>query len=111
FHERADSDTLFRLAGNRYAQGQANTLRRRADELTAAMRAAEGREQRRLAQELESVTAALLDIEEFVKRIEAVTHATDERGERAGWKPERDDGILLNLAPLHTLIPAWSAEP
>jgi hypothetical protein len=28
-----------------------------------------------------------------------------------GWRPELDDGVLINLAPLHTLMPAWSAEP
>jgi len=49
--------------------------------------------------------------EEIDAHLAAVTNAVNTRGEVVGWRPEIDDGVLLNLAPLHTLMPSWAAEP
>lgn len=53
----------------------------------------------------------LEDVAALAAAVRAALHQTDQRGAPAGWRPEPDDGVLLNLAPLHALIPAWPAAP
>jgi len=65
--------------------------------------AAEGRERRDLDRELAGVEEALADVGEFAARIDRVIDR--------GYVPHIDDGVLINMAPLWELIPAWQAEP
>ena len=112
FHERITRDTLFLLAGNRYLGGKHNRVRADLADLAQRIQAApRGAERRRLEKERDSKEALLLDLEAFARNVAEVTSRANERGEIAGWAPELDDGVLLNLAPIHSLIPAWSAEP
>ena len=60
---------------------------------------------------MESLETRLTDLEAFARNLSEVTSRKDSEGETVGWSPEPDDGVLLNLAPLYTLMPAWSAEP
>ncbi|MBA3474045.1 MAG: hypothetical protein H0T57_12605 [Rubrobacter sp.] len=112
FHERITPDTLYLLAGNRYLGGEINRLRGEISELNARATATpQGGEKKHLAKELEATEELLLDLEAFARTLSRVTSQTNSRGEVAGWRPELDDGVILNLAPLHALMPSWSAEP
>lgn len=68
-------------------------------------------ERRRLEREIDAFEGELTDLETFAKALAAVTSQTNTRGEIVGWAPEVDDGVLINLAPLWTLLPSWSTEP
>jgi len=111
FHERVTRDTLYSIQGPRYLGGKLNQTRLRIAELAAAGTAAQGAEQRRLRRERDDLEKALSDLEAFAQRLAAIASARNERGETVGWAPEPDDGVILNLAPLHTIVPAWSSEP
>jgi hypothetical protein len=112
FHERLTPDSLYLIMGNRYLGAKVNATRVRIEELRAAAQAVpQGRERRRLEGELDGAMTVLCDLEEFSRLLGAVTSQVSERGEVVGWRPEIDDGVLINLAPLQTLMPAWSAEP
>lgn len=111
FHERATRDTLYLVQGGRYLGGKINQTRLRAEDLAAQAQSASGGERRRLEREREQALALLAELEGLAKALRAVTDAQDERGETVGWKPQPDDGVILNLAPLHALLPAWPAEP
>ena len=47
----------------------------------------------------------LLDLEEFGANVQAVVRRANDRGEVVGYEPDLDDGVVLNAAPLHELIP------
>lgn len=112
FHERITPDTLFLLGGNRYLGGGISRSRDEISDLSArASTAPQGGEKKSLAKELEAAEELLLDLETFARNLSGVTSQTNSRGEAVGWRPELDDGVILNLAPLHTLMPSWSAEP
>ena len=68
-------------------------------------------EQRRLEREIDAYEGELTDLEAFARALAAVTSQTNTRGEIVGWAPEVDDGVLINLAPLWTLLPSWPTEP
>jgi hypothetical protein len=86
FHERLHAGSLALIQGPRYLQGALGELRG-------------------------DTAGRLEDGHAFAARIRAALDQTDERGAAVGWRPEHDDGVLLNLAPLHALVPAWPAEP
>lgn len=111
FHERLTADTLFLLKGNRYLGAKMNATQQRIKELGQAINAAEGRERKRLEKELAETEDIFADLEAFDKKLSAILEKTNERGEVVGWKPELDDGVVLNIAPLRNLIPSWKAEP
>jgi len=111
FHERLTSDTLFLLKGNRYLGAKMNATRQKITDLHTVLKTAEGRERKRLEKDLAEQEDLFADLEAFEKNITAVLEKTNERGEVVGWKPELDDGVILNLAPLRELIPSWRAEP
>nr|MBA2713581.1 hypothetical protein [Rubrobacteraceae bacterium] len=87
-------------------------VRDRISELSERVSTApQGSEKKRLARDLEALETHLTDLEAFARTLSEVTSRKSSEGETVGWRPELDDGVLLNLAPLHTLMPAWSAEP
>jgi len=100
FHERLNGDSLQSLLGGRYLQGRINGLQ-----------SALGERHSTIGDDRAAVDQLLADAEEFTRRIRGVIERTNERGEQVGWCPEIDDGVLINLAPLHTLMPAWATEP
>ena len=61
------------------------------------------RDRRALGKEADDLEKLLLDLEEFAKRLKAITDR--------GYTPHIDDGVILNMAPLHEIIPSWSKEP
>lgn len=57
------------------------------------------------AKKLEDEQDALAELEQFERTIRAVVEMKDERGAIVGYDPHRDDGVIINAAPLHALIP------
>lgn len=110
FHEKATVDTLPLILGNRYVAGKINKLKNRIDEVNGAKSSSAGREKKMAEKELEGLETALSDLLDFEKALRQVLETKDERGRTAGWTPEIDDGVILNLAPLRDLMPSWK-EP
>ncbi len=113
FHERASVDTLSTLAGRRFAAGQLYLLDTELDRLIAAKEAAKGNSAavNRLQRELEPIEERARDLRGLLDHVNAIIQQTDADGVTVGWRPERDDGVLINLAPLHPLLPSWTKEP
>jgi hypothetical protein len=111
FHERMTVDSLFLIQSTRYLGGRINALRSRIDEIMSAIQEAAGRERKQLEKERESLERALLDCEDLDAALTRIIQATDETGKTVGWKPELDDGVILNMAPLRELFPSWKVEP
>lgn len=111
FHERISPDTLALIRGNRYLASKINQTQLAITEVQGRIPAAQGKQKRDLEKELERLMALQSDLEAFDRAIGAVLTARNERGETVGWRLEIDDGIILNLAPLYELMPAWKTEP
>lgn len=93
FHERLSPDSLPHIRNSlvepriRLAERQAQDLRSRAQS------------DRKLAKQADR----LLELADDLRRFSAHLKEAAE----AGWTPHIDDGVLLNAAPLHELLPSW----
>jgi len=93
FHERFTRDTLFHIRNNiveprlRMAERQIADLRLRSETDRSARK------------EIDRLRDLCDDLGEFSKRLRAVAEK--------GYVPHIDDGVLLNAAPLHQLLPSW----
>lgn len=104
YYHRLNQDTLPKLLGPRYLGGKIERVRQAIAELRpqdGSTRSLSRQEEKRLG-ELDEL---LVDLEEFGSRIQQVIRLRNERGETVGWSPKLDDGVVLNAAPLHALIP------
>ena len=110
FHERATRDTLPLILGSRYVGGMINHLHNRLAELEEALKTAQGRDKKQLEKEEAEKGSDLQELQRFEAALRRVLERKNERGETAGWTLEVDDGVILNLAPLAELMPAWK-EP
>jgi hypothetical protein len=103
FHERLTRDTLF-VVQRKYLDGKIRfTQQALAEARVNAEQAASARERRALNKAADDLEKVMADLAEFGKRLKAVTDR--------GYDPDIDDGVILNLAPLADVIPAWSKEP
>jgi type I restriction-modification system DNA methylase subunit len=115
FHEKATADTLPLLRGNRYLGGRLNRLRQdQAARLKAAedaKRAGDRPAESQARRDASQIAELLEELQEFDRRLEAATRVPikDENGRdtTARWEPELDDGVYINAAPLHELLPSW----
>jgi hypothetical protein len=92
FQERFTKETLFTV--KKLADEQLNLLNRRAADLRP-----ESTSNRAKAKALDAILEQVDDLAEFITRIEVIT--------QRGYTPCIDDGVLLNAAPLHPLLPSW----
>lgn len=103
FHERLTRDTLFVLQ-RQYVDRKINLTRQQlAEQRIRVEKAATARERRELNRQAEDLERLLLDVEEFARRLKAITDR--------GYTPHIDDGVILNMSPLWEVIPSWSKEP
>jgi len=93
FHERLTRDTLFQIKNDIIEPRLRMTERAIVDLRPKAQR------DRQARKELDGLLELRDDLAEFSKRLWAV-------GEK-GYRPHIDDGVLLNAAPLHELLPSW----
>src|SRR5260370_13067822 len=100
------------LQGHHYVGGRIHRTRREGQGRRVRVGPMpQGAERRKLEREIDALEGELADLEAFAKALAAVASQTNPRGEIVGWTPEVDDGVLINLAPLWTLLPSWSTEP
>jgi hypothetical protein len=92
FHERFDKNTLFTVRN--LVEERFRLLERE----IADKRLAAGTN-RCLAKDVDKFMDVADDLREFSRRIKEITDR--------GYSPHIDDGVLLNAAPLHPLLPSW----
>jgi hypothetical protein len=103
FHERITKDTLF-VVQRKYLDAKIKLTRQLLAEKRAAAKAeSNARERRALNKQADDIEKLLLDLEEFAKNLKAITDR--------GYDPDIDDGVILNLVPLASVMPSWSKEP
>jgi len=92
FQERLTSNSLFEV--RRIVEERLRLLEREiADKRIPAVT------NRALAKELDKLLELSDDLRDFSKNLQNII--------QAGYTPHIDDGVLLNAAPLHTLLPSW----
>jgi hypothetical protein len=92
FHEKFNTNTLFTI------RNMLDERRRLLDRTISDKRAVVGNN-RALAKELDKLLEIADDLREFSERIKDIIDR--------GYTPHIDDGVLLNAAPLHTILPSW----
>lgn len=103
FHERITKDTLF-VVQRKYLDAKVKLTKQLLAEAKAAAKAEpNARERRALNKQADELEKLLADLDEFAKRLKAITDK--------GYDPDINDGVILNLAPLAEVLPAWSKEP
>jgi type I restriction-modification system DNA methylase subunit len=93
FHERLGPDTMFRLR-NEFVDPRL----RLAEREIADLRARAGKD-RKAAKELDRMLDLADDLGKFTLNLKAIAER--------GYTPQIDDGVLLNAAPLHEVLPSW----
>jgi len=105
YYHRLTRDTLY-LAVQRYVEPKLNHTRSRMSEVKSRLdelgQGAPRREKRRLEREfedLEKLEAEVVEFREALQRVIAL-----------GYEPDLDDGVIINIAPLHEVVPWREAE-
>jgi hypothetical protein len=92
FHERFDKNTLFTVRN--LVEERLRLLERKITDMRPA-----AANNRGVARDLDKLMDMADDLRELSKRIKEITDR--------GYTPHIDDGVLLNAAPLHPLLPSW----
>jgi hypothetical protein len=110
-HERATPNTIATLQGNGYLGGHLHRTESELTDLVSRAAKAGGIEKADLIKRARALSEMIEDLKAFDSRLTAVGQfsITDQHGipKTVRWEPELDDGVLLNAAPLHELMPAW----
>ncbi len=92
FHEKFDKNTLFTVRN--LVEERLRLLERKITDMRPA-----AANNRGVARDMDKLADMADDLREFSKRIKEITDR--------GYTPHIDDGVLLNAAPLHPLLPSW----
>lgn len=92
FHEKFDENTLFTVRN--LVEERLRLLERKITDMRPA-----AANNRGVARDMDKLVDMADDLREFSKRIKEITDR--------GYTPHFDDGVLLNAAPLHPLLPSW----
>jgi len=104
-HERITRMTLYTLQRG-YLDHKLNGLRLAIGDLRARLEGRTGHARRQVERQIEQLTQLLDEVAEFARTMEEIV--------RGGYEPAPDwidDGIILRMAPLWSLIPLWWREP
>ena len=102
YYHRITGDTLWKVLSD-YVEPKIEHERRRLGELESkvakAQAAGSGPQEREVGREIERQKAILEELAQFRADIREVAEM--------GYQPDRDDGVIINIAPLHKLVP-WT---
>ena len=100
YYHRITGDTLWKVLSD-YVEPKIEHERRRLGELESkvakARAAGSGPQEREVGREIERQKALLDELAQFRADIREVAEM--------GYQPDRDDGVIINIAPLHKLVP------
>jgi len=88
----------------RYVDPKIALEQSRLEELTSRRQKAQGPERRRIDKEIDTSGEFLAELRQFKETIESITRMKNQRGETAGYAPDINDGVLINMSPLRPLI-------
>ncbi|MCI0601820.1 BREX-1 system adenine-specific DNA-methyltransferase PglX [bacterium] len=115
FYEKLTGDTLSLLRGNRYLGGRINRATSDLQQAQQMEPKKTGKEKALLGRKISELAELLEDLKQFDKKLQEAANVeitgVDGKHKVVGWKPEFDDGVLLNAAPIHFLMPSWKPEP
>jgi hypothetical protein len=92
FHEMLGPDTLFRV--RKFVEDRLRLAEREIADLRVR-----SVKDRNAAKELDRMLDLAADLGKFATNLKAITER--------GYSPHIDDGVLLNAAPLHEVLPSW----
>ena len=101
YYHKVDNDTLFKILRN-YVEPKLNLISSQILEVSQKVLNTDGRDKLTYEKELEKIEELRQEITEFKEEVEKVA--------KMDYDPNFDDGVILNMAPLHTVIP-WSEPP
>jgi len=100
YYHRLTGDTLWTVLRNYVdpkLEHEQEVLTELKAKLEVAQKAGQGREERRLVREIQKQQQLLEELTQFRADIYEVASM--------GYEPDRDDGVKINIAPLHKLVP------
>lgn len=103
YYHRLTSETLY-TAVNKYVSPKISVVERDLREMEAKLTEASGREATRLREQVESTRAFLVELRDFRDELLRVAALP--------YRPNLDDGVIINAAPLHKLfrLPKWAKD-
>jgi hypothetical protein len=101
FHEPFARETLFKI--QQECDERVKLIQQTLGDLQAKLSGSQGRIRRDLERDIAAEADRLDDVREFSRRLQSVLDGP--------YHHHIDDGVLLSLAPLWELIPAWQPEP
>ena len=106
FHEKIDRNTFYALQQEPYLPTKRRAVQLRLEELGKKVLTAQGAARKPIEKEMDELRQLAEELAQFAKDLEAIT--------RGGYEPEPDwidDGVILRMAPLWSVIPLWKSEP
>ena len=106
FHEKIDRNTFYALQQEPYLPTKRRAVQLRLEELGKKVLTAQGAARKAIEKEMDELRQLAEELAQFAKDLEAIT--------RGGYEPEPDwidDGVILRMAPLWSVIPLWKSEP
>jgi len=106
FHEKIDRNTFYALQQEPYLPTKRRAVQLRLEELGKKVLTAQGAARKPIEKEMDELRQLGEELAQFAKDLEAIT--------RGGYEPEPDwidDGVILRMAPLWSVIPLWKSEP
>ena len=106
FHEKIDRNTFYALQQEPYLPTKRRAVQLRLEELSKKVLTAQGAARKPIEKEMDELRQLGEELAQFAKDLDAIT--------RGGYEPEADwidDGVILRMAPLWSVIPLWKSEP
>ena len=106
FHEKIDRNTFYALQQEPYLPTKRRAVQLRLEELGKKVLTVQGAARKPIEKEMDELRQLAEELAQFAKDLDAIT--------RGGYEPEADwidDGVILRMAPLWSVIPLWKSEP